>query len=67
MSGVTSLEVGTGAEEKLLDTSIWKIKLNAGNPYDYTINVEDEATGKTTRNILITNYMYKMFNVQGIH
>ena len=61
MSGATSLEVSTGAEEKVLDTSIWKIKLKAGNPYDYTINVEDEATGKTTRTISITT------NVQRIH
>ena len=63
MSGATSLEVGKGAEEKVLDTSIWKIKLKAGNPYDYTINVEDKATGKTTRNISITIYLYKMHNL----
>ena len=48
----------------MLDTSIWKIKLKAGNPYDYTINVEDEATGKTTRTISITTnveFLFKEF------
>ena len=52
MSGATSLEDSTGPEEKLLDTSIWKIQIKAGNSYKYIINVEDEAAGKTTRNIL---------------
>ena len=51
MSGATRLEFGTEAEEKALDTSIWKIQLKVGNPYNYTINVEDGATGKKTRKI----------------
>ena len=45
----------------MLDTSIWKIKLKAGNPYDYTVNVEDEATGKTTRTISITTNVEFLF------
>ena len=38
-------------KEKVLDTSIWKLHLKAGNFYNYTINIENGKTGETTRKL----------------
>ena len=54
MSGETEFELDLRVEEKkekVLDTSNRKVHLKPGNLYNYTINIENEKTGETTRKI----------------
>ena len=48
-SGETEFELDS--REEVLDTSIWKVHLKAGNLYNYTINIENEKTSEITRKL----------------
>ena len=39
------------SREEVLETSIWKVHLKAGNLYDYTIYLENQKTGERTRKL----------------